>query len=79
MSYRADPRACARNSSWSEKKLERVRVWQDKSRLKATRQNCENASVQGMLTGNPPIRNEGVVFGSFQVDCSAIGMCEVLA
>jgi len=32
-----------------------------------------------MLAGNPPIRNEGVVFGPFLVDCSAIGMCEVLA
>ncbi|MBV7574907.1 hypothetical protein KW846_19550 [Pseudomonas sp. PDM32] len=41
--------------------------------------NIENANVQGMLAGNPPIRNEGVVFGPFHVDCSAIGMCEVLA
>ena len=41
--------------------------------------NIENANAQGMLAGNPPIRNEGVVFGPFQVDCSAIGMCEVLA
>jgi len=32
-----------------------------------------------MLAGNPPIRNEGVGFGPFLVDCSAIGMCEVLA
>ncbi|KRB64344.1 hypothetical protein [Pseudomonas sp. Root71] len=31
------------------------------------------------MAGNPPIRNEGVVFGPFLVDCSAIGMCEVLA
>jgi hypothetical protein len=41
--------------------------------------NIENANAQGMLAGNPPIRNEGVVFGPFQVDCSAIGMCGVLA
>jgi hypothetical protein len=38
-----------------------------------------NAMAPGMLAGNPPIRNEGVAFGPFQVDCSAIGMCGVLA
>jgi hypothetical protein len=41
--------------------------------------NIENANAQGMLAGNPPIRSEAVVFGPFQVDCSAIGMCGVLA
>ena len=41
--------------------------------------SIENANAKGMLAGNPPIRSEGVVFGPFQVDCSAIGMCQVLA
>ncbi|MFY0731848.1 hypothetical protein [Pseudomonas sp. NFX15] len=41
--------------------------------------NIETAKAMGLLAGNPPIRNEGVVFGPFQVDCSAIGMCGVLA
>ncbi|WP_460156611.1 hypothetical protein [Pseudomonas sp. S2_H10] len=41
--------------------------------------NIETAKAMGLLAGNPPVRNEGVVFGPFQVDCSAIGMCGVLA
>ena len=41
--------------------------------------NIETAKAMGLLVGNPPIRNEGVAFGPFQVDCSAIGMCGVLA
>ncbi|EJM71414.1 hypothetical protein [Pseudomonas sp. GM55] len=41
--------------------------------------NIENANAQGMLAGNPPIRSESVAFGPFQLDCSAIGMCGVLA
>jgi hypothetical protein len=40
--------------------------------------NIENANAQGMLAGNPPVRSEGVVFGPFQLDCSAIGMCGAL-
>ncbi|MGE8150397.1 hypothetical protein ACQKP5_04000 [Pseudomonas vancouverensis] len=41
--------------------------------------NIENAKAKEMMAGNPPIRTESVVFGPFQVDCSAIGMCQVLA
>ncbi|MNL63481.1 hypothetical protein D3C87_1876220 [compost metagenome] len=33
----------------------------------------------GMLAGNPPVDPESSFFGPFQVDCSVIGMCEVLA
>ncbi|MFK9082811.1 hypothetical protein [Pseudomonas neuropathica] len=41
--------------------------------------NIETAKAMGMLAGNPPIKSEESFFGPFQVDCSAIGMCEVLA
>lgn len=41
--------------------------------------NIETAKALGLLAGNPPIKPEGGFFGPFQVDCSAIGMCEVLA
>ncbi|MCP1418767.1 hypothetical protein J3D47_003010 [Pseudomonas laurylsulfativorans] len=41
--------------------------------------NIETAKAMGLLAGNPPVRNDGVAFGPFQVDCSAIGMCGVLA
>jgi hypothetical protein len=41
--------------------------------------NRENARALDLLAGNPPLRNDAVVFGPFQVDCSAIGMCSVLA
>lgn len=41
--------------------------------------NIETAKALGLLAGNPPIKPESGFFGPFQVDCSAIGMCEVLA
>lgn len=41
--------------------------------------NIETAKALGLLTGNPPIERQNDFFGPFQVDCSVIGMCEVLA
>jgi len=41
--------------------------------------NSENAKALDLLAGNPPLRNDAVAFGPFQVDCSAIGMCSALA
>nr|WP_008066297.1 MULTISPECIES: hypothetical protein [unclassified Pseudomonas]EJN16982.1 hypothetical protein PMI35_06588 [Pseudomonas sp. GM78]NYU01129.1 hypothetical protein [Pseudomonas sp. SbOxS1] len=41
--------------------------------------NIETAKAMGMLAGNPPITPDEGFFGPFHVDCSAIGMCEVLA
>jgi hypothetical protein len=41
--------------------------------------NIETAKAMGMLAGNPPIKSNESFFGPFQVDCSVIGMCEVLA
>jgi hypothetical protein len=41
--------------------------------------NIETAKAMGLLAGNPPIKSESVFFGPFQIDCSVIGMCEVLA
>lgn len=41
--------------------------------------NIEIAKAMGMLAGNPPIKPESGFFGPFHVDCSVIGMCEVLA
>jgi hypothetical protein len=41
--------------------------------------NIETAKAMGMLAGNPPIKPEGGFFGPFQIDCSVVGMCEVLA
>ncbi|MEJ5061056.1 MULTISPECIES: hypothetical protein [unclassified Pseudomonas] len=41
--------------------------------------NIETAKAMGMLAGNPPVEPERVFFGPFEVDCSVIGMCEVLA
>jgi hypothetical protein len=41
--------------------------------------NIETAKAMGMLAGNPPIKSDESFFGPFQVDCSVIGMCEVLA
>ncbi|MCK8657976.1 MULTISPECIES: hypothetical protein [Pseudomonas] len=41
--------------------------------------NIETAKAMGMLAGNPPIKSDEGFFGPFHVDCSAIGMCEVLA
>lgn len=41
--------------------------------------NIETAKAMGMLAGNPPLERDSGFFGPFQVDCSVIGMCEVLA
>ena len=41
--------------------------------------NIETAKAMGMLAGNPPHEPDSGFFGPFQVDCSVIGMCEVLA
>jgi len=41
--------------------------------------NIEIAKAMGMLAGNPPHEPDSGFFGPFQVDCSVIGMCEVLA
>lgn len=41
--------------------------------------SIEIAKAMGMLAGNPPHEPESGFFGPFQVDCSVIGMCEVLA
>ncbi|VVP68540.1 hypothetical protein PS918_00757 [Pseudomonas fluorescens] len=41
--------------------------------------NIEIAKAMGMLAGNPPLKPDSGFFGPFQVDCSVIGMCEVLA
>jgi hypothetical protein len=41
--------------------------------------NIETAKAMGMLAGNPPVEPESGFFGPFEVDCSVIGMCEVLA
>ena len=41
--------------------------------------NIQTAKALGMLAGNPPMKRQGDFFGPFQVDCSALQMCEVLA
>jgi hypothetical protein len=41
--------------------------------------NIETAKAMGMLAGNPPIKSDEAFFGPFLVDCSSIGMCDVLA
>ena len=41
--------------------------------------NIQTAKALGMLAGNPPIKRQGDFFGPFQVDCSALQMCEALA
>ncbi|MHC8391883.1 hypothetical protein ACYZTM_28640 [Pseudomonas sp. MDT2-39-1] len=41
--------------------------------------NIETAKALGLLAGNPPIERQGGFFGPFQVDCSALEMCEVFA
>ncbi|WP_085725177.1 hypothetical protein [Pseudomonas sp. R37(2017)] len=40
--------------------------------------NIETAKAMGMLAGNPPSKSDSGFLGPFTVDCSAIGMCEVL-
>ena len=41
--------------------------------------NIETDKAMGLLAGNPPVKREGDFFGPFQVDCSVLQMCEVLA
>ncbi|WP_367371738.1 hypothetical protein [Pseudomonas lini] len=41
--------------------------------------NIQTAKALELLVGNPPIKSNGEFFGPFQVDCSALGMCAVLA
>ena len=41
--------------------------------------NIETAKALGLLAGNPPIKRQDDYFGPFQVDCSALEMCNVLA
>ena len=41
--------------------------------------NIQTAKALGLLAGNPPIERQDDFFGPFQVDCSALQMCEVLA
>ncbi|VVO64810.1 hypothetical protein PS858_00979 [Pseudomonas fluorescens] len=41
--------------------------------------SIETEKAMGLLAGNPPIKRQGDFFGPFQVDCSVLQMCEVLA
>ncbi|MFJ2682643.1 hypothetical protein ACIOYV_02750 [Pseudomonas sp. NPDC087342] len=41
--------------------------------------NIQTAKALGLLAGNPPSKVPGEFLGPFQVDCSALGMCSVLA
>ena len=41
--------------------------------------SIETEKAMGLLAGNPPIKRQGDFFGPFQVDCSALQMCSVLA
>lgn len=41
--------------------------------------NIQTAKAMGLLAGNPPSKPDSGFFGPFHVDCSVIGMCEVLA
>lgn len=41
--------------------------------------NIERANALGLLAGNPPVKTSAEFFGPFEVDCSALGMCEVLS
>ena len=41
--------------------------------------NIQTAKSLGLMAGNPPAKRAGDFFGPFQVDCSALQMCEVLA
>jgi hypothetical protein len=41
--------------------------------------NIERANVLGLMAGNPPVKAESDFLGPFEVDCSALGMCQVLA
>ncbi|WP_347900628.1 hypothetical protein [Pseudomonas purpurea] len=41
--------------------------------------NIQTAKALGLLAGNPPDKPKAVFAGPFQVDCSALNMCSVLA
>ncbi|WP_426204184.1 hypothetical protein [Pseudomonas sp. TWP3-1] len=41
--------------------------------------NIERANTLGLLAGNPPSKTPANFLGPFEVDCSALGMCAVLA
>ncbi|KOY03288.1 MULTISPECIES: hypothetical protein [Pseudomonas] len=41
--------------------------------------NIQTAKALGLLAGNPPSKVRAGFLGPFQVDCSALGMCSVLA
>ncbi|MBK5418402.1 hypothetical protein [Pseudomonas sp. TH31] len=41
--------------------------------------NIQAAKGLGLLVGNPPQKVRAEFLGPFQVDCSALGMCSVLA
>ena len=41
--------------------------------------NIQTAKALGLLVGNPPIKRSAEFLGPFQVDCSTLGMCSVLA
>ncbi|CAI8808405.1 Conserved secreted protein [Pseudomonas sp. IT-347P] len=41
--------------------------------------NIERANTLGLLAGNPPMKATASFLGPFEVDCSALGMCQVLA
>jgi hypothetical protein len=42
-------------------------------------QNIQTATALRLLAGNPPAKPKAAFFGPFQVDCSALQMCSVLA
>ncbi|WLH33392.1 hypothetical protein PSH79_15775 [Pseudomonas sp. FP2196] len=41
--------------------------------------NIERANTLGLMAGNPPVKAAASFLGPFEVDCSALGMCQVLA
>ncbi|BBP71422.1 hypothetical protein PHLH6_34260 [Pseudomonas sp. Seg1] len=41
--------------------------------------NIERANTLGLLAGNPPAKVSVDFLGPFEVDCSALGMCDALA
>lgn len=41
--------------------------------------NIQTARALGLLAGNPPTKPNAAFVGPFEVDCSALQMCSVLA
>ncbi|MFG6203417.1 hypothetical protein [Pseudomonas retamae] len=41
--------------------------------------NIERANTLGLMAGNPPAKVAVDFLGPFEVDCMALGMCQVLA